>query len=108
MRRFGQFSDAAVVGKVVVDAPDEVHRVDVVVDVDVGVETEADGRQTPDDFEQQLPALGGQLLPGDPGCPVQLELVDGLPPHAQGLLLQDALNMIQHFSFSFAMGLHQR
>ena len=51
MRRFGYFSVAVVVDQIVVDASDEVHRVDVVVDVDVGVKPEADGRQPPDDLQ---------------------------------------------------------
>ena len=92
MRRFGHFSDTAVVDQVAFDASDEVHRVDVVVDVDVGVKPEADGRQPPDDLQQKFPALGGELLSRDPGRPVQLKLVHGLTFHAQGLLLLDALN----------------
>jgi len=86
MRRFRHLSEVILL----VIGPDEVHGVDVVVDVDVGVELEADGRQTSDDLQQKLPALGGKVLPGDPGCSVQLELVDGFAPHAQRLLLLDA------------------
>jgi hypothetical protein len=36
--------------------PDEEHGVDVVVDVDVGVEPEADGGQAADHLQEQFPA----------------------------------------------------